>query len=156
MTSDRDESWALGCCELPGKCRTFAQAASALLGDIVSAEADRLAGEGFVVPARESLHHAAQVFENLALLQGGEHWSRRPMPAAGINMVCAVIGSVDSFEREWDLQALSSWWNWKDGQKMLNQARCLQRMVNAGQLTRVIALFEADVQRADREFGESR
>lgn len=154
-----DESWSYGCADLPVRCRMLAQQASELLRNAAAAEADSLACEGFVVPARSALIHAADVFSNLAELDGGAPWAQRPNPVASINLVCAVVGSEQSFENEWDLDALSSWWSWRDGQAVqaiLVQALGAQQMVNAGMLDRVVQLLTIDIDRAEREFGAQR
>lgn len=155
--SEHDESWAYGCADLPVRCRMFAQQASDLLRSVVALEADSLALEGFLVPARDALFHAADVFGNLAVLDGGAPWTQRPNPIASINLVCAVVGSEQSFENEWDLDAMSSWWTWRDAQEaLLLQARGAQQMVNAGKLDRVVQLLNIDIDRAEREMGANR
>lgn len=155
-TSPPDESWTKDFALLPWLCRNFAQKASTLIRGDVVLEAHRITLDGFVVPSKESLLHAAQVFENIAALEGGVYWNQRPDPYASIHVVCALIGAIDGFEREWDLAALSTWWQFRDTQTMLQQARSVQQVVNAGHLDRVAELLVLDIERADREFGASR
>lgn len=151
-----DENWAACSADLPARCREFAKVAAERLRSVVCSEAENLAKEGFMVPSRESLLHASVVFSNIAALSGGERWLQRPNPVESIHLVCAVAGSVDSFENEWDLDALSTWWEWRDSEGVLAQALGARAMVNAGQFERVLALLKADIQRAERDYGAAR
>ena len=151
-----DEHWAIDSADLPFLCREFAKNASERLRGVVRVEAEDLAKQGFLVPSGESLLIASEVFSNIAALPGGEYWLQRPDPVASIHLVNAVAGSVDSFENEWDLSALSTWWSWRDSQGALTQALGARVMLNAGQFERVLALLKADIERAEREYGATR
>lgn len=150
------EHWALGSADLPARCRQVALEASTLLRGAVFQESEVLLGEGFVVPSGESLLHASEVFASIAALPGGEFWLQRPDPQASMHVICAVSGTMQGFEAEWDLSALSSWWAWRDAQTVLEQANGARTLVNSGQLEQALALLRADIERAEREYGATR
>ena len=148
--------WALGSADLPARCRQVALEASALLSGAVFQESKVLIGEGFVVPSGDSLLHASDVFANIAALPGGEFWLQRPDPQLSMQVICALSGTMQGFEAEWDLSALSSWWAWRDAQTVLDQANGARTMVNSGYLQQALALLRTDIERAEREYGATR
>lgn len=154
--SDDLEAWAFGSADLPADCRRLASQASHLLAADVIDESVALIGQGYVLPSRESLLHASEVFANLAALPGGEGWLRRPDPRQSMHLICAVSGALQGLEAEWDMGAFSSWWVWRDDQVVLARANAARAMVNRGQLQRAIELLCSDIDRAEREYGASR
>ena len=154
--SDEQTQWAQGSANLAPWCRHAASEASALLKSAVCEESKALSAQGFVVPSCESLMHASDVFAHIAALPGGEYWFQCPDPPKSMQLICALSGAIDGLEAQWDLSALSSWWAWRDTQTALKQADAARRMVNSGLLQQAIALLEADMERAEREYGVTR
>ncbi len=153
-----NDGWGDDCADLPARCRAWAGQAAGLLRSVIADEARRWIDQGFVVPSVESLHHAADVFDGIAALDGGEYWLQRPDPAASLHVVCALASAVEGLEREWDLSALSGWWQWRDGPRgdVIAQAMGARAMVNAGGIDRAVEILKTDIARAERDYGANR
>jgi 4-hydroxyphenylpyruvate dioxygenase-like putative hemolysin len=156
---NQTESWALGSADLPYRCAETAGHIATLLRGEATREVIQLAGEGFVVPSPQALSHAAAIFEQIARLPGGVHWLQRPRLSDCVQVMVSFCGAIDGFEREMDVDAISAWWHWRDQREaraLITQTQHLTAMVNAGELSRVLALYEADLSRAEAQYGANR
>lgn len=133
--------------ELALAVKPSAAAFSARLRGDVSAEATRLIGEGFIVPAPAALAEAAGVFEAIEAMQGSRPAIKREdSPSQRIDLICALASALDGATREIGLGWSNAWL------RALGERRAVIRAAgevlsawNAGRQSELIAQMQAAV-----------
>jgi hypothetical protein len=151
----RPETWPYAP-DLGPRCAKAASEAAALIRGPMRSLAIHLSGEGFLVPAPEALEHAAQIFDSVHRLPGGQSLRHCILPIERVSIACALASAVDSFEQEFDLDLFGGWQDWKERNATIAQARTVLSLMNAARREDVLAWTNEDLARHDREQGETR